>query len=93
MAETEFAEERSVSGALLAVVAISLLAALGGLFWCCTLQKNLGATEQKLTLATQKEEEEEEKNTELNQAGGDERSSASTSGDPRPERRHDAEAA
>jgi septal ring factor EnvC (AmiA/AmiB activator) len=60
MAETEYVEERSISGALLAVVAISLLAAIGGLIWCYTLQKNLGATEQKLTLATQK-------NTELNQ--------------------------
>jgi hypothetical protein len=54
MAETEYTEERSISGALLAVVAISLLAALGGLIWCYTLQKNLGATELKLSQAVEK---------------------------------------
>jgi len=54
MAETEYTEERSISGALLAVVAVSLLAALGGLIWCYTLQKNLGVTELKLSQAVEK---------------------------------------
>jgi hypothetical protein len=54
MADTEYVEERSVSGALLAVVAISLLAALGGLIWCYNLQKNLGIAERKLVVADQK---------------------------------------
>jgi hypothetical protein len=54
MAEAEYVEERSVSGALLAVVAISLLAALGGLFWCYSLQKDLGVAEHKLSVADQK---------------------------------------
>ncbi len=57
MAETEYVEERSVSGALLAVVAISLLAALGGLFWCYSLQKDLGAAGRKLAVADQKNAE------------------------------------
>ena len=60
MADAEYVEQRSVSGALLAVIAISLLAAVGGLIWCYNLQKDLGAAQQKLTLAAQK-------NTELNQ--------------------------
>lgn len=54
MADTEYVEERSVSGALLVTVAISLLAALGGLIWCYNLQKNLGAAERKLAVADQK---------------------------------------
>lgn len=60
MSEEGYVEERSVSGALLGTVAVALLAALGGLFWCYTLQKNLGETEKKLTVAVQK-------NTELTQ--------------------------
>ncbi|QNI37633.1 hypothetical protein [Edaphobacter albus] len=60
MEERGYVEERSISGALLAVVAISLLAALGGLIWCYSLQKDLGAATQKLTVA-------EQKNAELNQ--------------------------
>ncbi len=61
MEEKEFVvEERSVSGALLVVVALALLAAVGGLFWCYTLQKDFGAATQKLTTA-------ELKNAELNQ--------------------------
>lgn len=59
MAE-EYVEERSVSGALLVVVAVSLLAALGGLIWCYTLQKDLATAGQKLAAADQK-------NAELNQ--------------------------
>jgi septal ring factor EnvC (AmiA/AmiB activator) len=60
MAEEEFVEERSVSGALLAVVAVALLAALGGLIWCYTLQKDLATAGRKLALADQR-------NAELNQ--------------------------
>jgi chromosome segregation ATPase len=58
--QTGYVEERSVSGALLAVVAIAVLAALGGLIWCYNLQKDLSAAGQKLTAA-------EQKNAELNQ--------------------------
>jgi hypothetical protein len=58
--QTGYIEERSVSGALLVVVAVAVLAALGGLIWCYNLQKNLGKTVQKLAAA-------EQKNAELNQ--------------------------
>jgi DNA repair exonuclease SbcCD ATPase subunit len=54
MGEEEYVAERSVSGALLAVVVIALLAGLGGLVWSYSLQKNLGATQLKLTEAEQK---------------------------------------
>lgn len=54
MSEEGYVEERSVSGALLATVAIALLAALGGLIWSYTLQKSLGDTDKKLAAATQK---------------------------------------
>jgi DNA anti-recombination protein RmuC len=57
MEERQYVEERSISGALLAVVAISLLAALGGLIWCYSLQKDLGAATQKLTATEQKNAE------------------------------------
>jgi septal ring factor EnvC (AmiA/AmiB activator) len=55
MSEEGYVEERSVSGALLATVAATLLAALGGLVWCYTLQKDLSAANQKLTVSSQKE--------------------------------------
>jgi septal ring factor EnvC (AmiA/AmiB activator) len=54
MSEEVYVEERSVSSALLATVGVTLLAALGGLIWCYNLQKNLGDTDKKLTVATQK---------------------------------------
>lgn len=57
MEEREYVEERSVSGALLAVLAVSLLAALGGLVWCYSLQRGLGAATQKLTATEQKNAE------------------------------------
>lgn len=60
MEENGYVEERSVSGALLAVVAISLLAGLGGLIWCYSLQKDLGTANQKLVAA-------DARNTELSQ--------------------------
>ena len=39
MSETEYVEQRSASGAFIAVVAVALLAAIGALAWCYTLQK------------------------------------------------------
>lgn len=57
MEQKEYAEERSVSGALLAVIAIALLAALGGLIWCYNLQQDLGAANKKLAAADQKNAE------------------------------------
>jgi septal ring factor EnvC (AmiA/AmiB activator) len=48
MSETEYVEQRSASGAFIAVVAIALLAALGALVWCYTLQSHLAAAQQKL---------------------------------------------
>ena len=60
MSEEGYVEERSVSGALLATVAVALLAALGGLVWCYSLQKSLAVAQVKLTAADQR-------NAELNQ--------------------------
>src|SRR5437660_12083635 len=57
MSEEGYVEERSVSGALLATVAVSLLAALGGLVWCYSLQKSLAVAQVKLTAADQKNAE------------------------------------
>ena len=54
MSEEGYVEERSVSGALLATIVVSLLAALGGLVWCYSLQKNLGAAQAKLVAADQR---------------------------------------
>lgn len=54
MEQKEYVEQRSVSGALLVVIGISLLAALGGLFWCYSLQKDLAAADQKLVASDQK---------------------------------------
>ena len=53
MSETEFGEQRSASGAFIAVVGVTLLAAVGALVWCYTLQSHLGATEQKLAVQQQ----------------------------------------
>lgn len=57
MSEDEYVGERSISGALLGVVAIALLAALGGLVWCYTLQNHLTATEHRIVLSDQKNAE------------------------------------
>lgn len=54
MSEEGFVQERSASGAFIAVVAVALLGALGALVWCYTLQNHLGVTEQKLAAADQK---------------------------------------
>jgi septal ring factor EnvC (AmiA/AmiB activator) len=57
MSDETYVEQRSVSGALLGVVAVALLAALGGLIWCYGLQNHLGAAEQKIAAADQKNAE------------------------------------
>jgi len=57
----EYVEQRSISGALLGVVAVALLAALGGLVWCYGLQNHLAAAEQKIVAADQKNAELTEK--------------------------------
>ena len=57
MREEGYVEERSVSGALLSVVVVSLLAALGGLVWCYSLQKSLGVAQVKLTASDQRNAE------------------------------------
>jgi chromosome segregation ATPase len=57
MSEEGYVAERSVSGALLAVIAVALLAALGALVWCYGLQNHIGIAEQKLVAADQKNAE------------------------------------
>src|SRR5271154_6814245 len=57
MSEEEYVEQRSISGALLGVVAAALLAALGGLVWSYGLQNHLSAVEQKVAAADQKNAE------------------------------------
>jgi DNA repair exonuclease SbcCD ATPase subunit len=57
MSEEGYVEQRSISGALLGVVAVALLAALGGLAWSYGLQNHLSATEQKIAAAEQKNAE------------------------------------
>jgi septal ring factor EnvC (AmiA/AmiB activator) len=57
MSDEEYVEQRSISGALLGVVAVALLAALGGLVWSYGLQNHLSAAEQKITAADQKNAE------------------------------------
>jgi chromosome segregation ATPase len=57
MSEEGYVAERSVSGALLVVVAVSLLAALGGLVWCYSLQNHVGVAEKRLAAADQKNAE------------------------------------
>ncbi len=53
MSEEGYVEERSMSGAFLAVVAVALLAGLGALVWCYGLQNHLAASDQKLAAAQQ----------------------------------------
>ena len=86
MSDEEYGEQRSISGALLGVVAAALLAALGGLVWCYGLQNHMDAAEQKIAAADQK-------NAELSrEAGSDECAAAGDERDAGPERGDDAEA-
>jgi hypothetical protein len=57
MSDEEYVEQRSISGALLGMVAVALLAALGGLVWSYGLQNHLSAAEQKIVAADQKNAE------------------------------------
>jgi chromosome segregation ATPase len=61
MSDEGYVEQRSISGALLGVVAAALLAALGGLVWSYGLQNHLSATEQKIAASDQKNAELEQK--------------------------------
>lgn len=54
MSDEGYVEQRSISGALLGVVALALLAALGGLAWSYGLQNHLAAAEQKIAATEQK---------------------------------------
>src|SRR5271154_6781081 len=57
MSEEEYVEQRSISGALLGVVAAALLAALGGLAWSYGLQNHISDVEKKLAVTDQKNSE------------------------------------
>ena len=57
MGDEEYVEQRSIGGALLAVVAAALLAALGGLVWSYGLQSHLSAAEKRIAAADQKNAE------------------------------------
>jgi chromosome segregation ATPase len=57
MSEEGYVAERSISGVLLAVVAVALLAGLGGLVWCYGLQNHLAVANQKIAAADQKNAE------------------------------------
>src|SRR5277367_4016300 len=57
MSEEEYVEQRSISGALLGVVAAALLAALGGLVWSYGLQNHISDVEKKVAAADQKNAE------------------------------------
>ena len=57
MSDEGYVEQRSISGALLGVVAAALLAALGGLAWSYGIQNHLSAAEQKIAAADQKNTE------------------------------------
>jgi DNA repair exonuclease SbcCD ATPase subunit len=57
MSDEEYVEQRSISGALLGVVALALLAALGGLVWSYTLQSRLSTADQKIAATEQKNSE------------------------------------
>jgi hypothetical protein len=54
MSEEGYVGERSISGVFLSVVGAALLAAVGGLVWCYTLQNHLAAAEQKIAVADQR---------------------------------------
>src|SRR5277367_2637576 len=50
----EYVEQRSISGPLLGVVAVTLLTRLGGLLWCHLLQNKMEVAEQRIVAADQK---------------------------------------
>src|SRR5580698_8243831 len=54
MSEEGYVAERSISGVLLAVVTVALLAGLGGLVWCYGLQNRLALADQRIAAADQK---------------------------------------
>ena len=54
MSENEYTPQRSASGAFIAIVVLALLAAIGALGWCYTLQNHLGIAEKQLAAASQK---------------------------------------
>jgi len=54
MSETTENVERSMSGALLAVIAVALVAGLGALVWCYGLHNHMDAAEQKLAASDQR---------------------------------------
>ena len=54
MSDEEIVEQRTVGGPLLAVVAVALLAALGGLVWSYGLQNHLAEAEKKIAAVDQK---------------------------------------
>src|SRR5271154_4422985 len=57
MSDETYVEQRTVGGALLGVVAVALLAALGGLVWSYGLQNHLAEAEKKIAAADQKNDE------------------------------------
>src|SRR5277367_2759243 len=57
MSDETYVEQRTVGGALLGVVAVALLAALGGLVWSYGLQNHLAEAEKKIAAADQKNAE------------------------------------
>jgi hypothetical protein len=54
MSDEEIVEQRTVGGPLLAVVAVALLVALGGLVWSYGLQNHLAEAEKKIAAVDQK---------------------------------------
>ncbi|SNT40098.1 hypothetical protein SAMN05421770_11164 [Granulicella rosea] len=54
MSDTEFERERTISNALIGVVAVSLLLAIGALVWCYGLSNHIAAAETKLASAEAK---------------------------------------
>src|SRR5271155_1465602 len=54
MSDETYVEQRTVGGALLGVVAVALLAALGGLVWSYGLQNHLAEAEKKVAAVDQK---------------------------------------
>ena len=60
MSEERYVEQRSASGAFMAVVLVALLLGIGALVWCYGLQNHLTAAENRLTAA-------DKRNTDLEQ--------------------------
>ncbi len=53
MSETEYVQSHTASNALLATLGVAVLAALGGLGWCWSIQTHLAAAQRQLTTAAQ----------------------------------------